>query len=196
MAKAKKSLTSDRIINQKQVKALLKELTRAKDAAVQSEKSPGFILDYFLVQIAMATGLRISEVSALTWDDIHEDFLIVKKGKGGKRREVIYGKKTHQLFEELKQHTKPHATNRIFIGERGPLTRFGVHQRWFYWKQRLGLPKSVTFHSLRHYSATFMLNNGIDLAMVRDQLGHSNISITSLYLHFTEASRERVRAIL
>jgi integrase len=84
---------------------------------------------------------------------------------------------------------------KIFIGQRGQLTRIGIHTRMKYWVKRLGLPDSLSFHSWRHGAATRWLDSGIPLTSVRDQLGHSSISTTSAYLWFTAEAKEKLKAI-
>lgn len=184
-------LTADRVLTETDGKRLLKILKNAKDAALVTGKNRAHVADYYLIAIVTNTGLRISEVAALKWSDVHADHLTVQRGKGGKRRTVFFGKATRALFDEFRAHCKT-LDEFVFNGQRGPLTRTAIHRRFHYWKRRTGISDSVTFHSLRHGYATRMLDYGVPLTSVRDQLGHSNISITSVYLHFTQEAREKL----
>ena len=60
------------------------------------------------------------------------------------------------------------------------------------WTRRLQLPGGITFHSWRYGAATYWLDNGVPLQSVQQQLGHSNIATTSVYLHFTREAREKL----
>lgn len=198
------SLTFDRIISQSQLRKLLRQMEVAKNDSIRRNVHLGFITDYYMVALTAYCGLRISELASLTWGNVNlnEGFLIVENGKGGKKRHVIFGKKVKTLLTEYQNHFqevfgKPlESDNRLFFGQRGPLTPSGIHQRWVQWKKRTGLTKAITYHSLRHYHATFLLDNGVPLAAVRDQLGHSNISTTSIYTHFTAEAKERLASVL
>jgi integrase/recombinase XerD len=197
-----KRLTADRILSRQQLKALLREMEREKDAALAaSGGNPKFVVDYYLTAVAAATGLRISEVAALTFGDIHDGFLVVQRGKGGKKRDVVFGPKTKRLFSEYLAHYVKYfgpaePDRRLWIGKRGALTRSGIHQRWLYWKKRVGLPNAVTFHSLRHGALTWLLDNAVPLQAVRDFAGHASASTTSVYLHFTAEAQAKLKAVL
>lgn len=198
------TLTADKILSEKQAKILFKELAREKDNSVSTGKNLKFINDYYAIYLAYNTGLRISELLSLKWEhiQIQNNFLIVARGKGGKSRTVFFGKMTELLITEFKEIQESIFTrkcepgNYLFIGQRGPLQRCALHLRFKYWIERLGLPQSLSFHSLRHGFSTRLLNNGVPLQSVRDQLGHSNISITSTYLHFTEDAKEKLMKVL
>lgn len=181
-----KEFSAEKIPSPAMMRKLFKELSRER-------RNGAFIVDYYLISIAARTGLRISELAALSWDAIGEDFLIVRNGKGGKARSVYFGPETAKVFDEFRKVTGGEGS--LFVGRKGPLTPSGLHDRFKYWKERVGLPKSITMHSLRHYYATDLLDKGADLIMVRNQLGHSNIAVTSLYLHHTETALERLKAI-
>ena len=196
------SLTQDKILTNKQADLLFKEQRRELDNAVSSKRDLKFINDYFISATLYNTGLRVSELCDLNWKDVFDDYLVVRSGKGGKPRTVHFGGKTLALFEEFRElqcdlfdrACKP--TDSVFLGQRGKLTRSGIHGRVKYWFNRLNFPAGLSSHSFRHGFATRLLNAGIDLASVRELLGHSNISTTSTYLHFTEASKDKIRRLL
>lgn len=198
----KHNLTADKILTENQAEILLKEVEKAKDEAIETGKKLKYINDYYLFFFAYYTGLRVSELTELKWQDFGEDYVMVRMGKGKKSRTVYFGDKTKcekihfqnvqkKLFKrqcEQKDH--------IFIGQRGPLGRVAAHMRLKYWVERLGLPDSISMHSHRHGYATRLLDNGVPLQLVRDQLGHSNISVTSTYLHFTEEAKQKLKKVL
>lgn len=178
------------------VKKLVNELTRERDGALATgQNMKQFVLDYYLIQITFHTGLRISEMASLTWADVSDEYLIVRLGKGSKNRTVYFGDVTKALLAEYKAWSKGEGADHLFIGERGPMTRHGLHRRFEYWKVRMRLPKEFTFHSMRHHYATHMLENGVSLAMVKSQLGHASIATTSVYLHHTKEAREKLQKV-
>lgn len=195
----KNELTADRIPSAKQLGQLMKELLREKDAAVKTGDNLHFITDFYLIGICVHTGLRISEMSQLTWPEIHDEYLVVRKGKGGKVRSVYFGVLTKKLLDELRDLQSAAGlftpSGGLFLGQRGVLKRWGLHDRFTYWKKRIGLPSRVTFQSLRHYYATYLLESGVSLAMLRDQLGHSSLTVTSKYCHHTKSAREKLQAV-
>lgn len=173
-------LTYDRIITEQQVEAMT--------TVILSRNVNGRgIVDASMVAIAFFTGLRASELANLQWTDVFENYLIVRRGKGGRPRTVFFGAKTRQYIDNLKHwySARGELIHGLFVGQRGPFRRETLSRIFKYWAGELGLPSRVTLHSTRHGHGTMLLNKGLPLSAVRDQLGHRNISITSLYLHFT-----------
>lgn len=194
-------LTLNRLLCPKTAEKLFKAIREESEKGnISQSRSQRLLTDFSLFSITYNTGLRVSEVSALNWVDIHTDFLKVVSGKGSKPRTVFFGRKTLSLFTNLREEKKTwrrpfEASGAVFVGERGRLSQSAIHRRFKYWVSRLDLLSSLSFHSLRHGYATRMLDNGVSLPFIRDQLGHSNISVTSEYLHFTAKSKERVLSV-
>lgn len=184
------------------VKKLVAELTRERDGALATKQNmQQFVLDYYLIQITLHTGLRISEMANLTWGDISDEYLIVRLGKGSKARSVYFGQATRQLVEEYRAWALTAGHNcsqneQLFLGERGPMTRHGLHSHFKYWKDRMRLPKGFTFHSMRHFYATNMLEHDISLAVIKAQLGHASIATTSVYLHHTKSALDKLKKVV
>jgi len=198
------SLTQDKILTTRQWKLLSRELEDAKSSAEFLNKKTTHVHDYYLINLGWMTGLRISEVSRLNWGDIGDDeWLVVKDGKGSKDRTIFYGKKTQALIDDYRRYKigvmgsgckaiDPVFTN-VHRKRYGPS---GIHRRMKFWLDRVKLPDKLSYHSLRHGFATRMLNEGVGLHDLREMLGHSSIAVTSVYLHFTEDSREKFRKLL
>lgn len=200
-------ITADKILSEHQLSKLLKRLRSEKDkslAAIHFSKraSPRevrVVVDYFLFALLAHTGLRISEALNLRWSDIHADFLIVRAevSKNGRRDSVYFGPKTRSLLDELfeiKQgELRKTETDSVFSFSGKLPSRSYAHTRFKYWISQAGLPSQLSLHSLRHTYGTICLDNGLSLTFVRDQLRHSNIAITSQYLHLTKANRDRVK---
>ena len=175
-----------------------KELRKVISAIRKRLKVDSAVLnDLFIFEIGSRTGLRCQEMSDLLWSDVREDYVDVRAGKGGKPRQIFFGSKTKALFDELRDASSPRGgAEHVFRGQRGPLTRETISRRVKYWVDELKLPDGLTAHSLRHSYAVYLLSEGVDLAAVRDQLGHSHVGITSAYLHFTPSSLEKIKKAL
>jgi len=197
-------LTSDKIMTRKQWALLRKEINLCKEGALASGKQLSILDDYYLIKIGWNTGLRISEIADLEWRDIGEDWLIVREGKGKKKRTVFIGKKTIQLFAEYREFKELYAKpgrkkldkkDPIFWSNRGKITRFGVHRRFKKWIAKCSLPDSLSYKSLRHGYATRMLEDGVPLSTLSKQMGHSSIAVTGIYLHFTSEGKDKIQEL-
>lgn len=184
-------LTYDRIISEQTIERMTKAILS------RNENGRG-IVTASLVAIAFFTGLRASELANLQWNDVFEDYLIVRRGKGGRPRTVFFGPKTTKYLDDLRDWyaARGELTQRLFLGQRGPFRRETLSRIFKYWARELGLPDRVTLHSTRHGHGTMLLNKGLPLSAVRDQLGHRNISITSIYLHFTAENQSLLQKAL
>ncbi len=200
-------ISADKILTQQQLAKLLKTLRQSNERALSHAQNKNristndrrVIIDYYLYSLISNTGLRISEAIKLAWNDIHEDFLIIQSenSKNRKKGTVYYGPKTQKLLSEFKfikqEKLNSTQTNLVFSVNGKTPSRSYAHMRFKFWLGLCGLPLSFSIHSLRHTYGTNCLDNGLSLTFVRDQLRHSNISITSQYLHLTKENRDRVK---
>ncbi len=201
-------ITADKVLSEPQLNRFLKRLRSEKDksvASIQSSTRPlpkevRVVMDYFLFTLIANTGLRISEALSLKWSDIHDDFLVVRQNvsKNGKKGSVYFGTKTKALLDDLRKSKSAIArdqTDFLFSLKGKVATRCYMHVRFKFWLNQTGLPPGLSIHSLRHTYGTQCLDKGLSLTFVRDNLRHSNISITSQYLHLTQESRDKVKDI-
>jgi integrase len=94
------------------------------------------------------------------------------------RRTVYFGQETRALLMAYKEwmRTQGHACggeDKLFHGVRGPLTRYGIHERFDYWRKRLGFSAAISFHSLRHYYATWLLEQQLATSTTPQRPGKS-----------------------
>jgi site-specific recombinase XerD len=211
-------ITADKIFSDRELKRFLGALDRQFEAPWDSyERGRGqtelkssdlrLIFDRFLFHILANTGLRISEALNMeqTWVNIEGKFLVIpaqfNKGKRrgqAKPRTVYFGPRTAELFAQLREFLlhKQTANNRLYFSLDGRvMSRSYAFTRFKYWCRVAGLPEHHSPHTLRHTYATQCLDRGLTLPFVRDNLGHSNISVTSAYLHLTRDSRDKVLAL-
>jgi len=151
--------------------------------------------DQALLEILYATGMRVSECVNLRLDDIDYSLgTIFVRGKGRKERYVMFGdfaKRSLQLYVENgreKLLTKSQSeTPIVFLNARGlPITARGIQYAINKIVKKTTLTVHVHPHKLRHTFATHLLNEGADLRVVQELLGHENLSATQIYTHVTK----------
>ena len=145
-----------------------------------------------ILELLYATGLRISELISLEFNNIDFEECIVRVvGKGNKERIVpIYDKALKALLDYIENY-RPLLLikgNRslLFINNHGEgLTRQAVFK--MIKKECLikGISKEISPHTLRHTFATHLLQNGADLRVIQELLGHSSLSTTQIYTHIS-----------
>jgi site-specific recombinase XerD len=200
-------ISADKVLTESQLAKLLKTIREEKLKALLSiqnasrppRKEVRTIVDYFLFSVIANTGLRISEALQIELSDLHSDFLTVREeiSKSGKKGTVYFGNKTKKLLDdwlEIRRSLLKHQTSKRVFSLTGKTTsRSYMHTRFKMWLSRSGLPGTLSIHSLRHTYGTHCLDKGLSLTFVRDNLRHSNISITSQYLHLTKENRDKVK---
>lgn len=142
--------------------------------------------DQVLLRLLYASAGRVSEVCALTWQDAQpngESGQVTLFGKGEKTRAVVLSRQTWQALQAIKPAAaKP--GDPIFKSQKGGrLDESQVHRIVRAAAQRAGITGNVSPHWLRHSHATHALDRGASVALVRDTLGHSSLSVTSMYTH-------------
>lgn len=152
-----------------------------------------------MLELLYATGLRVSELSNLKIQNINIKHSYVKCfGKGSKERIVPIGKIAKEALiiylehrSEILEKTKE-STEFLFIHENGrQITRQDIYLIIKELGEKL-LKKHITPHTLRHSFATHMLENGADLRVVQELLGHSDVATTQLYTH---VSKKRLKEV-
>ncbi len=151
-----------------------------------------------MLELLYGAGLRVSELSALELNNIELSSRYVRCiGKGSKERLIPIGNKAKKAIQKYLKirdlYIKKYRldTKRLLIKENGHLmTRQDIYV--FIRKQGELLKKHISPHTLRHSFATHMLENGADLRVVQELLGHSDVSTTQLYTH---VSKKRLKEV-
>lgn len=150
--------------------------------------------DRAMIEMGYGCGLRASELLSLTAHDIDWNEQFVRCwGKGSKERLVPVGSYALEALERYLRDGRPkllrdHTVEQLFLNCRGtPLGRSGYWRILDGYGKKMGR-KDLHPHSLRHSAATHMLDNGADLRLVQEFLGHSSITTTQIYtnLHDSE----------
>jgi integrase/recombinase XerD len=130
-----------------------------------------------------SAGLRISEALRLTAPDIDSARMVicVRQGKGSKDRYTVLSKQLLGILRDYWQRTRP--SHWLFPGRNPsrPLTKRALQLACRRAAEAAGLSKSVTVHTLRHSFATHLLEQGVDIRVIQDLLGHRHIKTTVGY---------------
>lgn len=174
-------------------KRLPKALTNPeieKLLTVEQPESKETLRDQAILELAYASGLRLSELRNLRLEQLHlEAGFINVIGKGNKERVVPVGRKAvdalnHYLNNARPKFVTPKSPANVFLTKRG--TPFAAVTLWLRIKNRVGragVSRNITPHMLRHSFATHLLEHGADLRVIQELLGHANISTTEIYTH-------------
>lgn len=147
-----------------------------------------------ILEVMYATGLRVSELVDLKIGDLHLSIgLLQTIGKGDKERIIPLGDYAIQWIEKYLEEARPILIKKnqnethLFVNHHGnSLSRQGVWKNLKQIVQEAGINKTITPHTLRHSFATHLLENGADLRIVQELLGHADISTTQIYTHITK----------
>ncbi len=153
-----------------------------------------------ILELLYATGMRVSELSNLNFENLNIDENEIKVfGKGSKERIVLISERAKEFLVNYiktarylicKEET-PKQNSPVFVNKTGyRLQTQSVRNAINDVMEKLELPKHVTPHVFRHSFATKLLEHGADLRVVQELLGHSSISNTQIYTH---VSAERLK---
>lgn len=178
----KKDKTLPQVLSEEEINQLL----NAPD--LTSEKG---IRDYAVLEILYSCGLRVSEAANLQINQINEQEEIINiLGKGKKERIVPIRKSALKAVKtyinEVRNKHLVIDKKAVFIGKNGKrMSRQALYNIVVNNAKLAGIQKEIHPHTLRHSFATHLLDNGADLRVVQELLGHTNIGTTQIYTHVT-----------
>ena len=158
----------------------------------EQPETPQSLCDQAILELAYASGLRLSELKNLRLEQLHLDAGFVNViGKGNKERVVPVGRTAVAALNRFIEAGRPKLVTpkspaNVFLTQRG--TPFAAVTLWLHIKNRVrraGVERNMTPHMLRHSFATHLLEHGADLRVIQELLGHANISTTEIYTHVT-----------
>lgn len=188
---AKKRKSLPKVLTSKEVERLIS----APDVSTNNG-----IRDRAILELMYATGLRVSELTHLNRNELHLELGFIQTvGKGNKERIVPLGDEAIFWIEKYLSEVYPiylkvsSDTSTLFLTQRGKqFTRQGIWKNLKKYVQISGIKTDVSPHMLRHSFATHLLENGADLRMVQELLGHSDISTTQIYTHVSKHRLQEV----
>jgi len=154
-------------------------------------KTPQRLKQRVLLCLIYSAGLRVSEVCKLKLTDIDFDRkqIHVRQSKNNKSRYVVLGEFIAKGLRQYMEGAKPKVF--LFNGrEKGtPLGHGAVQQTFRLTMKKTGIPKDACVHTLRHSFATHLLEQGVDIVTIKEQLGYAHIQTTMMYLHIAQVER-------
>lgn len=154
--------------------------------------------DKAMLEVAYATGMRVTEIISLNIDDVYLDEGFVICRTANKQRNIPLGSLSISALKEYIEEARPilikdENEKSLFVNVNGKrLTRQGFWKIVKFYKEQAHITKDITPHVLRHSFATHLLQNGADLKAIQTMLGHSDISSTQVYMQFQDSGLKNV----
>jgi integrase/recombinase XerD len=162
------------VLTQEEVSRLLEAPDRETSVGVR---------DRAILQVMYASGLRVSELCSLNVGDVADDQVRVM-GKGRKERVVPIAASAVEAVDDYLVRFRQEGEGALFLSSRGKrIDRTTVWERVKVYANKVGISKTISPHTLRHSFATHLLENGADLRLIQEMLGHANIATTDRYTH-------------
>lgn len=164
--------------------------TEEMDLLLSQPKIDDFLgaRDRAILELLYATGIRVSELCQLRLNDLNDSFIKVR-GKGKKERLVPLGKKATDAIDYYLIHFRGEVKDEngfLFVSSKGRgIDRITVWNRVKVYAKSAEITKSISPHTFRHSFATHLLENGADLRLIQEMLGHEEIATTDRYTHIT-----------
>ncbi len=150
--------------------------------------------DYAILSLLAYSGLRVSELCNLRFEDIDlsERVVYVHSGKGDKDRIVVISEAATEAIENYLMN-RTDDIQYLFSSQKSEhITRVQVFRIVRKYANRAGIKKNVTPHVLRHTLATTMLRRGVDIRFIQQFLGHSSVATTQIYTHVNDELMKHV----
>ena len=150
--------------------------------------TPLAIRDKAMLELFYSSGLRLSELAGLRWDQLDiASGLVRVTGKGRKTRLApvgSYAVRALDAWRRVRGNFAGFEEPCVFVSQRGtPISVRTIQARIRHWARKQGLPQHVHPHLLRHSFASHLLESSGDLRAVQELLGHADISTTQVYTH-------------
>jgi site-specific recombinase XerD len=159
--------------------------------SIDTENREG-LRDRAMFELMYSSGLRIGELSHLKIGDVDfkDRLLLIRESKFGKDRYIPINKVAIWFLKKYAGNRISNKEDRIFYGLRGPYSTSGIRKRFVKIKNKLKL--TCHPHSIRHSTATHLLENGANIRYVQELLGHESIETTVRYTKWISESIKRV----
>ena len=194
-------LDEGKFLSRREVTRLRTLLQKRKEVALQ-KNSKTSVKEWIAINLALFTGLRVMEIAALRHEDLLLDngssSLIVRRGKNNKKRLVRFGPECRDCLIEFinwkMQNREPFGLFDPLIvssNTKRAMTTRGIQKMFEKSAERAGI-HGHSIHHLRHTYASHLLKSSNNNArLVQQQLGHSSIKVTEIYLHVLNPDLEK-----
>lgn len=170
----------------------VEEVGRIMDA-VPLDNETG-LRDRAILEMLYGCGLRVSEASGMRISDLFfNDGFIRVVGKGDKERLVPIGDMARDAvcgyLDVRRRPSAPQYSDTLFLNRRGTgLSRVSIFNLVKHYTMLAGIDKEISPHTFRHSFATHLIENGADLRIVQEMLGHESIMTTEIYTHIDSST--------
>jgi integrase/recombinase XerC len=190
----RKQSSLPKVLNEEAVTALL---------MIPDPSRPDGLRDRAILEVLYASGMRASELVALDCADLRfhangEGEARIRQGKGGKERIALLGRPAVCALQAYLTQARPQlasarTADALFLNRLGGrLSDRGVRRLFDKYCHAVAASHKITPHTLRHSFATHLLDNGADLRVVQELLGHADLATTQIYTH---VSTKRLQAV-
>jgi len=155
--------------------------------------TPLAVRDKAIMELFYSSGLRLSELATLRWEQLDlVSGMVTVTGKGNRSRMVPVGRVAVAALREWRKSEWRKSRVKfasieeahVFVSQRrNPIAVRTIQSRIRYWAKRQGIPQNIYPHLLRHSFASHLLESSGDLRAVQELLGHADISTTQIYTH-------------
>ncbi|TYQ14893.1 UNVERIFIED_CONTAM: site-specific recombinase XerD [Acetivibrio alkalicellulosi] len=157
----------------------------SKDEVNKIFKNASYLKHKAMIVTAYSAGLRVSEVSRLKISDIDSKNMqiFIRQGKGNKDRFALLSKNNLEILRTYFKKFRP--TDWLFPGQNpsNPISTRTIQSTFKEAVKKAGITKNVSPHTLRHSFATHLVEQGTNLIIVKDLLGHEKLETTMIYIH-------------
>ncbi len=192
MEQANWILDPSKFLSKQEVERLLDIVRqRARQALAKGQKVA--IRDYFIIRLALSTGLRVMEISKLNCGDLflkdNISSLVVRKGKGGKKRQVLFNgsfathcKEYLHWKQDIGESIESNEPLLLSSNTGKHMTERAIQKAFKRCAEKAGIALYYSIHCLRHtYACQLYKAGNYNLRLVQKQLGHSRISTSEVY---------------
>lgn len=192
--KLKKVLLKHAIDLDRDIKIVEKQDMYRLKRTIEAENNKRDICIYYFL---FGTGIRVSELVAIETDDLllterngknNYSYVLIRNGKGKKSRKVNLNAAAVAAIKEYLDVRPATGSNKLLIGQRGPLTRLAINKILNKYSGKAQLEQRVNPHAARHSYCTQLIKSGVDAKTVALLSGHSSVDI--IYRYYVSSSAE------
>jgi integrase/recombinase XerD len=177
----RKSKTLPKTISEKEILNLLKHTINLKHKSI--------------IALLYSSGLRVSELIALKEEylNFENHTIFIKQAKGFKDRITVLGTSTASVVKKYIEKYNP--KDYLFEGQNGGKYSSRSINKFIQRNAKsAGISQHISAHTLRHSFATHLLNNGTDIRLIKELLGHNSIKTTQIYTHVSDCNLRQIES--